>query len=285
MTVGGGIEPLLRGLAFQQAREIDCYVEGDIRNFLFGAPGSGGFDLAALNIQRGRDHGLPRYNAARAAMGLTTQASFADVSSDAEIQTRLANAYASVDDIDLWVGGLAEDALPGAMVGELFHAILVDQFERLRDGDRFWYESYLPQDLVNQLEWQTLARVIRRNTDIEFEIYEDVFHTVGTLVDASPGPRLGQIALSAPYPNPATGPVAIELTVPSANQSEIDLGVYDIRGRQIASLHAGPLRAGLHRFRWDRRDQTGHRAPAGIYFLQARTPNNSPTSEKIVVVD
>jgi hypothetical protein len=55
----GGIEPLLRGLAAQAHQAIDVFVVDDGRNFLFGPPGAGGFDLAALNIQRGRDHGLP----------------------------------------------------------------------------------------------------------------------------------------------------------------------------------------------------------------------------------
>ena len=53
----------------------------DVRNFLFGPPGADGFDLAALNIQRGRDHGLPSYNDARAALGLSRAQSFAEVSS------------------------------------------------------------------------------------------------------------------------------------------------------------------------------------------------------------
>lgn len=54
----------------------------DVRNFLFGEPGSGGFDLASLNIQRGRDHGLLGYNDVREAHGLTRAQGFEDVSSD-----------------------------------------------------------------------------------------------------------------------------------------------------------------------------------------------------------
>ena len=84
----------------------------------------------ALNIQRGRDHGLASYNDVREAMGFERAESFADVSSDAEIQRRLAEAYESVDDIDLWVGGLSEDHVPGALVGPLVRSILIEQFQR-----------------------------------------------------------------------------------------------------------------------------------------------------------
>jgi len=41
-----------------------------------------------------------------------------------------------VNDIDGWLGGLAEDHLPGASVGPLFKNILVEQFTRLRDGEQ-----------------------------------------------------------------------------------------------------------------------------------------------------
>ncbi len=50
-------------------------------------------------------------------------------------------AYGEVEKIDLWSGGLAEDHAPGAMVGETLQAIISDQFRRLRDGDRFWFEN------------------------------------------------------------------------------------------------------------------------------------------------
>ena len=65
------------------------------------------------------------------------------MTSSRETRRRLASVYESVEDVDAWVGGLAEDHVRGAMVGEQWHRVLVDQFERLRDGDRFWYQSYL----------------------------------------------------------------------------------------------------------------------------------------------
>ncbi|MCP3916050.1 MAG: peroxiredoxin [bacterium] len=170
-----GIEPLLRGLATQRAQNIDVRITDGVRNFLFGPPGAGGFDLASLNIQRGRDHGLPSYNDARRDLGLPARTSFAGISSDPEVQARLAAAYRSVEDVDLWVGGLAEDHLPGALVGETVGRILKEQFEVLRDGDRFWYEHALPRKLRDLVANQTLSRIVRRNTQIGSELPQNVF--------------------------------------------------------------------------------------------------------------
>lgn len=171
-----GIDPYLRGLSRQLAQEVDPFVVDDVRNFLFGPPGAGGLDLPALNMQRGRDHGLPGYNDIRAALGRPRAASFADVSSSAEVQTRLAQVYSGVDDVDAWLGFLCEDHVPGAMVGPTLHILLSDQFLRLRDGDRFWYRAYLPSRIAAFVERQTLARIIRRNTGIGSELQDDVFH-------------------------------------------------------------------------------------------------------------
>lgn len=171
-----GIEPLLRGLAKQFAQQVDNFVIDDVRNFLFGAPGSGGLDLPALNIERGRDHGLPSYNEARAEIGLAPARGFADISPDPDVQARLASVYDSVDDVDLWVGGLAEDHVNDSLVGETFFHILQDQFERLRDGDRFWYEVYLPPDLLERYVNHTrLSDIIRRNARVGGEIQDNVF--------------------------------------------------------------------------------------------------------------
>lgn len=175
ITDEGGIDPILRGLASQLHQRVDSMIVDDVRNFLFGPPGAGGLDLASLNIQRGRDHGLPSYNDTREQLGLERAGDFDEVSSGPETQTRLAAAYDSVDDIDLWVGGLSEDSLSDSHVGELFFTIIKLQFEILRDGDRFWYEIYLDQNQIENVESTTLAAIIRRNTDIGDEIPDNVF--------------------------------------------------------------------------------------------------------------
>lgn len=175
LTNEGGIEPILRGLAAQACSRIDTEIVDDVRNFLFGAPGSGGFDLASLNIQRGRDHGLPSYNEARFAVGLDPRQSFAEVSSDPTTQARLASVYASVEDIDVWVGALAEDPVNGGHVGELASYVIARQFEALRNGDRYWYTEVLHQEEIAEVEATTLADIIRRNTSIDSEISDDVF--------------------------------------------------------------------------------------------------------------
>ncbi len=170
-----GIEPYLRGLVTQRAQELDTELVDDVRNFLFGNPGEGGFDLASLNIQRGRDHGLPGYNQVREDFGLQRVTSFDQISRDPQVRAKLAAAYTSPDQIDLWVGGLAEDHVQGAVVGPTFLRILKDQFERLRDGDRFWYEGYLPTSLLQMVREQNLSRIIRRNTNIGREIQDNVW--------------------------------------------------------------------------------------------------------------
>lgn len=171
----GGIEPLLRGLAYQPAQDIDIFVVDEVRNFLFGEPGSGGFDLAALNIQRGRDHGLPSYNAAREKYGFKSVDTFEEISSNPEVIQRLKEAYETVDDIDLWVGGLAEDHVKKALVGPLFYTIIVKQFQYLRDGDRFFYRNQLSRREARKIRRTKLSDIIRRNTNIDREIPRNVF--------------------------------------------------------------------------------------------------------------
>ena len=176
-----GIDPILRGAATQLAQQLDNQIIDDVRNFLFGPPGAGGLDLASLNIQRGRDHGLADYNDTRIALGLDPVTSFDQITSNPEVALALEETYGSVDNIDLWVGGLAEDHAEGSTLGETFSAIIVDQFERLRDGDRYYYENVFSGRELRELERTTLADIIARNTDVE-GLQENVFFQRGTEV-------------------------------------------------------------------------------------------------------
>ncbi|MCB1209461.1 MAG: hypothetical protein KDK97_09050 [Verrucomicrobiales bacterium] len=182
-----GIDPILRGFAFQLSQNVDNLIIDDLRNFLFGQPGTGGLDLAALNIQRGRDHGVGSLNQVRSAMRLRPYRTFAEINPDAEVQARLAAAYPSVNDIDLWVGGLAESHRPGAMVGSTFFAILKDQFDRLRSGDRFWYERYLTKPMVAMIHEQSLDVILRRNTGIGEELPRNVWRVPPPTGQGGPG--------------------------------------------------------------------------------------------------
>jgi len=161
-----GIDSLLRGLLDRTMQDFDRFVISDVRNFLFGDPGSTGFDLVSLNIQRGRDHGLASYNTLRQSFGLAPRTSFDEISPEPYVQQTLEDLYGSPDKIDAWVGMLMEPKYPGAQVGETIRAVLIDQFTRSRDGDRFWYESYLPSELVELINEQTLLTVICRNSGI-----------------------------------------------------------------------------------------------------------------------
>src|SRR5262249_9761309 len=142
-----GVGHILKYLASDPSSEVDTSITDPVRNFLFGQPGQGGFDLSSLNMQRGRDHGLADYNTLRAALGLAPVTSFTDIPADNALRLKLNKLYANVDNIDPWIGGLAEDHVPGSSTAPLIRAGLIDQFTRLRDGDRFWYQNqsiYLP---------------------------------------------------------------------------------------------------------------------------------------------
>ena len=162
-----GIDPLLKYLSSDPAQEVDTKVVDELRNLLVTVPGATvKMDLAALNIQRARDHGLADYNTTRAAYGLPKVTSFAQITSDPALQAKLQQLYGSVDKIDLWVGLLAEDHLKGSSVGATLKAIIADQFSRLRSGDRFWYENTFAGSDLAKLRATRLSDLIERNTGL-----------------------------------------------------------------------------------------------------------------------
>lgn len=168
-----GIEPLLRGYGVMFSDVLDAKIVNDLRNFLFGEPGQGGLDLASLNISRSREHGLASFNVIRQAFNLAPK-TFSQITSNTELSSKLQALYVSEQYLDLWVAGLAEDHYKDAMVGETFYYALRDQFTRLRDGDRFWYENRFPEKMIKRINRTKLSDIILRNTDIK-SIQKNVF--------------------------------------------------------------------------------------------------------------
>jgi hypothetical protein len=148
------IDSIIRGLATAPAQKVDLLLIEDVRTFLFSPPfpyKRPRMDLAAVNIQRGRDHGLLDYNSYRELYGLKKVKSFSEITSDVPTASALQALYEDkVDNVDLFVGLLAEDHAPAdegalrqpsAAVGPLLMAMMRDQFQRLVSGDRFWFEN------------------------------------------------------------------------------------------------------------------------------------------------
>ena len=170
----GGIEPVLRGFAKDKSEALDIEINDDLRNFLFGPPGKGGHDLASLNIQRGRDHGIPDINTIRKHLGLKPYTCWCEWISDLGDQYYMEQLYGNPGKVDLWVGGLLEKLFKDALVGETFFHILRDQFVRSRDGDRYWYQNRLTREQQKIVQLTKLSDIIKRNTIIK-NIQKNVF--------------------------------------------------------------------------------------------------------------
>ena len=111
-----GIDPFLRGMLYERSQEVDLSVSDTLRNLLFSTRlgHEHGFDLVALNIQRGRDHALPSYNGVRRMFGRRPAGSFHDISRSAAVRSALHSAYGSTSRVEAWVGLMAEPHVRGA---------------------------------------------------------------------------------------------------------------------------------------------------------------------------
>ena len=180
---GGGTDPILRGLVSKPARSVDEFLVSLLTNDLFASDSSSvGLDLASLNIQRGRDHGLPPYLVwkrwAERVCGVSSEFK------NELTKIHLLETYGSFDTIDLWVGGLAEESLPGGVVGATFACIFAKTFSNLRHGDRFYYENNDPAtglftpEQTAEIEKASLSRVICDNGDDIQSIQPDAFRVM-----------------------------------------------------------------------------------------------------------
>ncbi|XP_065211575.1 peroxidase-like [Planococcus citri] len=167
-----GIDDFIRGFSFQSCQMADRFFSREITDHLFQGNLNFGLDLVSLNLQRGRDHGLPPYNDWREVCGLDRAKSWNDLEDMMDVETieRLASLYDSVDEVDLYVGGVSEKPAAGALLGPTFVCLIGDQFSRLRRGDRFFYEeggqlSSFSEAQLRELRKASLARILCDNSD------------------------------------------------------------------------------------------------------------------------
>lgn len=173
----GGIEPFLQGMGVQIQQQMDAKVVDDVRNFLFGPPGAGGLDLASININRGRERGLIHFNALREALGLRPYSVFQQLNySNKNVSQLMLSTYRNINNIDPWVGMLAEQRMPGAIFGETLMAMFNYTFIRMRDGDRFYFENdpLLTASEKALIRKTTFHDVIMNNTGIKL-MQDNVF--------------------------------------------------------------------------------------------------------------
>jgi hypothetical protein len=193
------VGPLLQTVGVKAQYKNDEMIDHDLRNVLCSPDGVEPkcvSDLGAIDLARGRDHGLPTYNDMRRAYGLPKRTSFTQITGEASdafpsdpqltpgneindpdsidftsitnlfgsqsglvtigdnttdvnyvrrtpLAARLKAIYGSVDKVDAFVGMLSEPHSARSQFGELQQAIWTKEFQRLRDGDRFFYGNQL----------------------------------------------------------------------------------------------------------------------------------------------
>ena len=271
----GGIDPLLIGMSWQVEQDFDCKMVHDLRNFLFGAPGSGGLDLAAINIQRGRERGLPDYNTARVGFGLPRVESFNKLTNNPWLNQTLEQVYGDINNVDAWVGFLAEDHMSDALFGRSVMRIMEKQFSILRDGDRYYYEidPGLSDEEKEEIKNTRLKEVIMRNS--------------GVISDAMPA-SVFVVKLSTPvtnvikdfesikvevYPNPTTKNLFIN--VAAFNNGQASLEITDLLGQVIQQKTLEVLE-GMNTFEFNLDESLA----SGIYIVTLRM-NNRVGRQKI----
>jgi len=191
----GGMEAIFMGLLAQPTSKFDSSIVDTLQNHLFEF--SDGVDiiavdLAATNINRGRDHGIPGYYKYREICGsrIRKWEDLSDVMTTENI-AKLRTVYASFRDIDLFVGGLHETPVINGVVGPTFACIIKKTFGDLKKGDRFYYENgpssiAFTTSQLNEIRKASMAGLICENfngvNSVQPRAYEMPYSSIGNSV-------------------------------------------------------------------------------------------------------
>ena len=230
----GGVEPYFKGMASQIQQNLDCKVVDAMRNYVIDDVAMIGKDYAAINVKRGRERGIADYNTIRDDFGMPPMNNFFSLTGSQDAAAQLESLYGDVDNIDPWVGMLAERHNPDALFGELALRIIERQFQLLRDGDSYYYqhgdqfEEHQMDDIANT----SFHDIIMRNTTIDL-MQENVF--VAMPHSAIPtGPDLADVQLDAvAYPNPTKSKFHIKIFADI--QEVVTFSLYGVLGELIST--------------------------------------------------
>uniref|UniRef100_A0A0K0DSC4 NAD(P)H oxidase (H2O2-forming) n=1 Tax=Strongyloides stercoralis TaxID=6248 RepID=A0A0K0DSC4_STRER len=176
------VDEIILGMASQISEAEDTIIVEDLRDFIFGPMYFTRLDVVSSSIMRGRDNGIPFYNDLRRNFALETK-TWETINpqlykTNQKMFDKLKVLYKDIKYLDAYVGGMLETNENG--MGELFKHIIRDQFLRLRDGDRFWFENrqngIFTEDEIEEIKSITLSKILRATTNIEEdEIQDNVF--------------------------------------------------------------------------------------------------------------
>ncbi|HEU5470595.1 MAG TPA: peroxidase family protein [Actinophytocola sp.] len=301
-----GLGPLLQGIGGEPQYKNEEMIDNQLRSVLFQIPVTGNpecldgpelpecfdsvVDLGAIDVERGRDHGMPTYNQMRQAYGLPARTSFTQITGEsssafppgtgidnpaslefrelsdvfgaaidpededrleatpinsvrrAPLAARLQAIYGNVNNVDAFVGALAERHASNGDLGELQRAIWAREFTRLRDGDRFFYANDPGLTFIRNtygIDFRSnLGDIIARNAGVpRSELGSNVFFSHG---DTPPS------ACRVSYTIVNQWPGAFQANMNITNTGSVPINNWTLRfsfanGQQITSLWNGSV--------------------------------------------
>jgi peroxidase len=221
-----GTDPILRGLLTEPARRSDEFLNPVLTTQLFATDHFDGRDLAALNINRGRDHGLPPYLVWRdfcvnffAKEGITVVPEFRSPLTRLE----LIRVYGSLDTVDLFAGGMAEEPFvhpngDKSILGPTFTCIFAITFRAQASGDRFFFLNADTNTFAQRLQFKraSLSKVICDNADNVGKIQPAAFvqrSINNPLVDCSTIPSVDLTPFLPPVVGKCSGQKYVKISV------------------------------------------------------------------------
>jgi hypothetical protein len=189
-SVGGSlwkydIDTYILGGIKQQAEQLDPKVNNDLRGNIF--------DLAAMNLARGRNHELPSYQKMYEAVKKEPFSNINQLTDSFYVKQRLIHVYGKheyydqgyrdyhvnhhyqqedgrcdyFEPIDLWIAAISEKKLPGALMGEIGARAIMEQFDNMRNCDPYFYLwDPVVEHYLDEIHNTRLSKIIIRNTKI-----------------------------------------------------------------------------------------------------------------------